>query len=297
MRWNPVFFTLIVWTLRCRGFKITCRHRTGARPWPVRSGESRGVGRSTRAPAIFDPDAALTAASALATDPVAFTTVHAAAIMVCFPATLIFETAAGFLFGLGQGALMVYAAKLGAGTATFFLARALRLLAEGRSRGGGDKIPPTAEKSRTELMERLASSSFPADLSKGMADDGLKYAFLARLSPLPSWVCNYGLALAGVAFVDYFLATAVASVAPIAVHVSAGAAAAAAAAAAGSATACSSVSCLRSSLDAGGTGGSDIMVVLGTLSSGILLQQAIERVLSSDALHSSGEWEPGKPEK
>ena len=49
---------------------------------------------------------------------------------------------------------------------------------------------------------------------RAIADDvqarGKEFTLLARLSPVPSWANNYGLALAGVEFEDYLPASVVA---------------------------------------------------------------------------------------
>ena len=40
-----------------------------------------------------------------------------------------------------------------------------------------------------------------------IGDDGLRFAFLLRLSPVPSWVNNYGLALTRVSYAQFLVAT------------------------------------------------------------------------------------------
>ena len=49
----------------------------------------------------------------------AFAVVHAAAVVVCFPATILFELAAGFVFGVYQGAALAWTAKVAAALITF----------------------------------------------------------------------------------------------------------------------------------------------------------------------------------
>ena len=49
----------------------------------------------------------------------AFAAVHAAAVVVCFPATILFELAAGFAFGVYQGAALAWSAKVTAALITF----------------------------------------------------------------------------------------------------------------------------------------------------------------------------------
>ena len=49
----------------------------------------------------------------------AFAAVHTAAVVVCFPATILFELAAGFAFGVYQGAALAWSAKVTAALITF----------------------------------------------------------------------------------------------------------------------------------------------------------------------------------
>ena len=58
---------------------------------------------------------------------------------------------------------------------------------------------------------------------RAIADDvqarGKEFTLLARLSPVPSWANNYGLALAGVEFEDYLPASVVAVLPALVAHV------------------------------------------------------------------------------
>ena len=49
----------------------------------------------------------------------AFAATHAAAVVVCFPGTILFELAAGFAFGVFEGAALAWAAKVVAAMITF----------------------------------------------------------------------------------------------------------------------------------------------------------------------------------
>ena len=137
-----------------------------------------------------------------------------AAIVGCFPATILFEVAAGLLFGLFKGALLVWVVKACAASLTFALARRF-----------GDVLRSLGAARTVEAL--LAKQPRLVAMSDDMNRQGGKYALLARLSPVPSWANNYGLALVtDVAFRDFLGATMVATVPAILTHCSAGAAAA-----------------------------------------------------------------------
>ena len=71
----------------------------------------------------------------------AFAACHMAAVVVCFPATILFELAAGFAFGIYQGALIAWAAKVSAALLTFLISSGIARTAlsnagvEARARG------------------------------------------------------------------------------------------------------------------------------------------------------------------
>ncbi|CAE8715726.1 unnamed protein product [Polarella glacialis] len=137
------------------------------------------------------------AAWAQASGPVgvaAFAAAHAASIALCLPITVIFEVAAGFVWGL-PGAALVWATKLFAASITFFIGRV----------GATVLAPSLVERIKAEVAAR----------GRGLLEEqkGLQLAVAARLSPLPSFFSNYGLAVAtDLKFADFFLATAVATV-------------------------------------------------------------------------------------
>lgn len=82
-------------------------------------------------------------------------------------------------------------------------------------------LAPLAQ--RTGVIETLRSkltSSRPDDDDDGASS--FRLALLARLSPLPSYVNNYGLALVGLPFRPYLAATVVAGLPSILTHVAAG---------------------------------------------------------------------------
>jgi len=140
----------------------------------------------------------------------AFAAAHIFGVIICFPATILFEIAAGFLFGMVQGSILAWAAKVVAAMITFFV-----------SSGIARKVLSDAG------LEEKASAAFSSQpplqrLAENVEHEGARYTFLARLSPIPSWLNNYGLAFAGVRFVDYAPATAIATLPPVLTHVYAG---------------------------------------------------------------------------
>lgn len=86
-----------------------------------------------------------------------------------------------------------------------------------------------------------------------MEREGARYTFLARLSPVPSWINNYGLAFAGVRFVDYAPATALATLPPVLTHVYAG----------------TLISSLVTLVDGGGVGGNVPSTLVGSSLTGL----------------------------
>ena len=61
------------------------------------------------------------------------------------------------------------------------------------------------------MARAFAAQPSLARLADDVEAEGARYTLLARLSPIPSWLNNYGLAFAGVRFADYVPATALAS--------------------------------------------------------------------------------------
>ena len=138
-----------------------------------------------------------------------FVTVHAAAVVLCFPATILFELAAGLCFGFVQGAGLAFAAKVGAGAITHRLASSLAptLEAVGIARA---------------INQTIAQQPRLATLSEKAKSRGFRLTVLARLSPVPSYVNNYGLALAGVPLPLFLAGTMVATLPAVCTHVYAG---------------------------------------------------------------------------
>ena len=138
---------------------------------------------------------------------ISFGLVHVLAILFVFPATILFELAAGLVYGFYEGTVIVWAAKVSAAMITY-------ALASGLARGALDKVGVQ------EAAERaFADQPELARLAESVERDGKRYTLLARLSPIPSYLNNYGLALAGVRFADYAPATAVATLPSVLTHV------------------------------------------------------------------------------
>ena len=138
---------------------------------------------------------------------ISFGLVHVLAILFVFPATILFELAAGLVYGFYEGTVIVWAAKVSAAMITY-------ALASGLARGALAKVGVQ------EAAERaFADQPELARLAESVERDGKRYTLLARLSPIPSYLNNYGLALAGVRFADYAPATAVATLPSVLTHV------------------------------------------------------------------------------
>eukprot|EP01116_Phalansterium_solitarium_P011215 TRINITY_DN26833_c0_g1_i1.p1 TRINITY_DN26833_c0_g1~~TRINITY_DN26833_c0_g1_i1.p1 ORF type:complete len:290 (-),score=53.98 TRINITY_DN26833_c0_g1_i1:270-1139(-) len=130
--------------------------------------------------------------------PIIYGTVHMLAVSVCFPATILFELGAGFLYGLFGGVLIVLAAKTFGACIAFLLGRTLL---------------------RNWVRAKVAGNERFSNVYKNIGKDGWKFAFLLRLSPLPSWLNNYGLALTEIKFSAFIAATMIGTLPMITQHV------------------------------------------------------------------------------
>eukprot|EP00899_Mesostigma_viride_P014313 jgi/Mesvir1/22883/Mv19407-RA.1 len=119
--------------------------------------------------------------------PVTLAVLHVASIMVCFPAAVLFELAAGSIYGFVRGVGLVVITKNVAASLTFLLARS----------------------SLQGLVRAWVSKSqFFTAVYEGVSRDGCQFVLLARLSVLPSWVINYTIGLTETAYLrGYFLPT------------------------------------------------------------------------------------------
>jgi len=117
--------------------------------------------------------------------PLVFAAGYAAAVVAFAPASLL-TLAAGAIFGVLEGTLIVFvAATLGA-CAAFVLARTV---------------------ARRPIERRLEGDQRFARIDRAVGREGRKIVFLLRLSPIfPYNLLNYALGLTGVRFADYALA-------------------------------------------------------------------------------------------
>ena len=117
---------------------------------------------------------------------VLFVAAYVGAAVTLAPAFLL-TFAAGAIFGLWRGTLIVYFAALLGSVAVYGLAAPL---AHGR------------------IMRRLDRDARVAAIRRAVVGDALRVMFLLRLSPLvPYNLLNYALALSGVRFKDFVLAS------------------------------------------------------------------------------------------
>ena len=140
----------------------------------------------------------------------AFAAVHTLAVVLCFPATILFEVAAGYALGAYQGAALAWTAKVTAAFITFAASSGMA-----RTALSSAGVEAAAERA-------FAAQPSLARLAENIEQDGARYTLLARLSPIPSWLNNYGLAFAGVCFADYAPATALATLPAVLSHAYAG---------------------------------------------------------------------------
>lgn len=111
---------------------------------------------------------------------------HTIAVIGCFPGTVALEVAAGLSMHMGLAFICMYFSKLLAAMISFLLAR-------------------------TILYEwtRKRLEKFPQTWISGIAKQGWRWVLFARLSPVPSFVNNYLIALSPISFREYIAATAV----------------------------------------------------------------------------------------
>eukprot|EP01128_Nolandella_sp_AFSM9_P001510 TRINITY_DN11684_c0_g1_i1.p1 TRINITY_DN11684_c0_g1~~TRINITY_DN11684_c0_g1_i1.p1 ORF type:complete len:231 (+),score=18.97 TRINITY_DN11684_c0_g1_i1:30-722(+) len=118
--------------------------------------------------------------------PVIFGGLHIVMLAVCFPGTVLFEWGAGFLWGFQRGSLLIALSKPLGGALGFVLGRSLL---------------------RGYVQGLLGESPRVKKLQQNIASDGWKLALMVRLSPIPSWVGTYGLALTKLNLSSFLLAT------------------------------------------------------------------------------------------
>ena len=117
--------------------------------------------------------------------PAVFVLGYAAATLVFVPGSLL-TMAAGAIFGLGKGTLLVFLGATLGSTFSFLVARYL---------------------ARGAIERKLANRPRFRAIDRAVARQGLKIIFLVRLSPVfPYNLLNYGLGLTRVRLLDYVLA-------------------------------------------------------------------------------------------
>jgi len=118
--------------------------------------------------------------------PVVFVLGYAAAAVAFVPGSIL-TLAAGAIFGLGKGVVLVFVAALLGSSAAFLIARYV---------------------ARGAIERRIANNPKFAAIDRAVGAQGRKIVFLLRLSPVfPFNLLNYGLGLTKVSFADYVTAS------------------------------------------------------------------------------------------
>ncbi len=116
--------------------------------------------------------------------PIAFVAGYTVSTVAFIPGAAL-TLAAGAIFGLVEGTIVVFLAAVCGSTAAFLVSRHL---------------------ARRAIERRLAGNQKFAAIDRAVAKEGLKIVFLLRLSPVfPFNLLNYALGLTGVRFRDYVL--------------------------------------------------------------------------------------------
>lgn len=119
--------------------------------------------------------------------PVVFVAGYVVAAVAFVPGSIL-TLAAGAIFGLGKGVVIVFLAAMLGSAAAFLVARYL---------------------ARPAIERRLAGNTRFAAIDRAVGAQGRKIVFLLRLSPVfPFNLLNYALGLTKVRFLDFFIASA-----------------------------------------------------------------------------------------
>lgn len=119
--------------------------------------------------------------------PVVFVAGYVVAAVAFVPGSIL-TLAAGAIFGLGKGIVIVFIAAVLGSSAAFLVARYL---------------------ARPAIERRLAGNTRFAAIDRAVGAQGRKIVFLLRLSPVfPFNLLNYALGLTKVRFLDFFVASA-----------------------------------------------------------------------------------------
>lgn len=118
--------------------------------------------------------------------PVVFVLGYAAAAVAFVPGSIL-TLAAGAIFGIGRGVVLVFIAAVLGSSAAFLIARYV---------------------ARAAIEQRIAGNAKFAAIDRAVGAQGRKIVFLLRLSPVfPFNLLNYGLGLTNVRFTDYLIAS------------------------------------------------------------------------------------------
>jgi len=119
--------------------------------------------------------------------PVVFVVGYVVAAVAFVPGSIL-TLAAGAIFGLGKGVVIVFLAAMLGSAAAFLVARYV---------------------ARPAIERRLAGNTRFAAIDRAVGAQGRKIVFLLRLSPVfPFNLLNYALGLTKVRFLDFFIASA-----------------------------------------------------------------------------------------
>jgi len=116
---------------------------------------------------------------------------HILCVAGCFPGSVMFEWAAGLVFGVSLGFILILISKSIGGGLGFLLGRNFF---------------------RKWVQEKLVDSPKLQKIFSLIGKDGWKIALFLRISPLPSWLNTYGLALTPISFKDFMIATILGSI-------------------------------------------------------------------------------------
>jgi len=120
-----------------------------------------------------------------------FFLIHTIAVVGCFPGTSAIELGAGWSMNIYYGFICMYTSKVVAAMISFVLAKSILY---------------------RWTQSRIQKYPFAVKLMSAIAKRGWKLALFCRLSPIPSFVNNYIIALTPIAFRDYMIATLIGTI-------------------------------------------------------------------------------------
>eukprot|EP01125_Pyxidicula_operculata_P002386 TRINITY_DN12263_c0_g1_i1.p1 TRINITY_DN12263_c0_g1~~TRINITY_DN12263_c0_g1_i1.p1 ORF type:complete len:223 (-),score=10.65 TRINITY_DN12263_c0_g1_i1:66-713(-) len=121
---------------------------------------------------------------------IVFIFVHSTMVVLCFVGSISLELTAGYTYGPLWGTLIVLVSKFCGGTISFILGKTLL----------NDWVVQVVKQYPTFLS-----------LQEQMKGDVWKLALAMRLSPIPSWIVNYGLSITPLPLEHFMLATIICS--------------------------------------------------------------------------------------